>query len=99
MKHKMGMTMIFSELEAMKRLDHPAVVNLHFSFHDRRRCFFVMDLMTGGDLRYYLRKRYLFEEGDVAFYVACISSALEHIHSRNVIHRDVKPGMLFGTLR
>jgi serine/threonine protein kinase len=48
-------------------------------------------MKTGGDLRYYLRKRYLFEERDVAFYVACISSALEHLHSRNVIHRDIKP--------
>ncbi len=50
-------------------------------------------MKTGGDLRYYLRKRYLFEERDVAFYVACISSALEHLHSRNVIHRDIKPGV------
>jgi serine/threonine kinase 32 len=48
--------------------------------------------VTGGDLRYYLRRKVLFEEKDVAFYVACISSALEHIHSRNMIHRDVKPG-------
>jgi serine/threonine protein kinase len=50
-------------------------------------------LKTGGDLRYYLRKRYLFDERDCAFYVACISSALDHIHSKNVIHRDVKPGL------
>jgi serum/glucocorticoid-regulated kinase 2 len=50
-----------------------------------------MDLKTGGDLRYYLRKKIMFEENDVAFYVSCISSALHHIHSQNIIHRDVKP--------
>jgi serine/threonine kinase 32 len=55
-----------------------------------------MDLKTGGDLRYYLRKRYLFQENDAAFLLACLSSALEHIHSRNMIHRDIKPGMIFG---
>jgi serine/threonine protein kinase len=40
-----------------------------------------------------LRKRYVFEEYDVAFYIAAISSALDHIHSKNIIHRDIKPGM------
>ena len=50
-----------------------------------------MDLKGGGDLRYYLRKRLIFEESDVAFFVACIGSALEFIHSRNILHRDVKP--------
>jgi serine/threonine protein kinase len=50
-----------------------------------------LDLKGGGDLRYYLRKRLIFEESDVAFFVACIGSALEFIHSRNILHRDVKP--------
>lgn len=53
-----------------------------------------MDLKTGGDLRYYLRKKAVFEEKDVAFYVSCISAALNHIHSHNIIHRDVKPGAI-----
>jgi serine/threonine protein kinase len=38
-----------------------------------------------------LRKRCVFEEYDVAFYIAAISSALDHIHSKNIIHRDIKP--------
>lgn len=58
----------------------------------RRNCYFAMDLKTGGDLRYYLRKKMVFEERDVAFYVACISAALHHIHSKNMLHRDIKPG-------
>jgi serine/threonine protein kinase len=92
-KHKLGTTMILNELEAMKRLDHPAIINLHYAFNDKKHCFFVLDLKTGGDLRYYLRKRCVFEEYDVAFYIAAISSALDHIHSKNIIHRDIKPGM------
>lgn len=91
MKHKTGVTMLFGEINAMKRLDHPAVINLHFAFNDLRKCYLVLDLKTGGDLRYYLRKRYLFEEIDVAFYVAALSSALDHMHIRGIIHRDVKP--------
>jgi serine/threonine protein kinase len=56
-------------------------------------CYFVLDLKKGGDLRYYLEQRgRVFRERDVAIYVSCLSSALEHIHSHGVIHRDVKPG-------
>ena len=53
--------------------------------------YLVLDLKTGGDLRYYLRKKIIFSERDVAFYVACLSAALAHIHSMKVLHRDIKP--------
>eukprot|EP00597_Dinobryon_sp_UTEXLB2267_P008507 CAMPEP_0170091414 /NCGR_PEP_ID=MMETSP0019_2-20121128/25023_1 /TAXON_ID=98059 /ORGANISM="Dinobryon sp., Strain UTEXLB2267" /LENGTH=259 /DNA_ID=CAMNT_0010311303 /DNA_START=129 /DNA_END=906 /DNA_ORIENTATION=- len=90
-KHRTGLAMIMGELRALKKVDHPLIISLHFAFQDREKCYFVMDLKTGGDLRYYLRKKIMFEENDVAFYVSCISSALHHIHSQNIIHRDVKP--------
>ena len=93
-RHKSGISMIFSELRALERLqhNHRLIVNLHFAFHDKTNCHFVLDLKTGGDLRYYIKKKTLFEEADVAFYVACISSALRFIHSKFIIHRDIKPG-------
>jgi hypothetical protein len=53
----------------------------------RSSCYLVLDLKCGGDIRYYLRKKLIFEEKDVAFYVSCIGSALEFIHSMNVLHR------------
>ena len=62
-----------------------------FSYYSRTSCYLVLDLKSGGDLRYYLRKRFIFKEVDVAFYVACIASALEFVHSKNILHRDVKP--------
>eukprot|EP01031_Cornospumella_fuschlensis_P028083 gene28083-33914_t len=39
MKHKTGVTMLFGEINAMKRLDHPAIINLHFAFNDLRKPF------------------------------------------------------------
>ena len=91
LKHKTGFSMLYAELDALKRLQHPFVVKCHFAFNDVSNCYFVFDLKVGADLRHYLRKKLLFEEVNVAFYVACISSALHYCHSRNVIHRDVKP--------
>ena len=83
--------MLTSELGALKRVEHAFIAKLHFSFHTVASIYIVLDLKTGGDLRYYLRKKLLFEEANVAFYVSCISSALAHCHARHVIHRDVKP--------
>lgn len=81
-----------NELWSLQKLEHPFIISLHFAFHDKLSCYLVFDLKTGGDLRYYLRKKFMFEEKDVAFYVACISAALEYIHSKNILHRDIKPG-------
>lgn len=33
------------------KIDHPFVVNLRYAFQDDENCFFVLDLMLGGDLR------------------------------------------------
>ena len=46
----------------------------------------------GGDLRYYIREKIAFSERDVAFFLSCISMALDYLHSKFVIHRDIKPG-------
>ena len=49
-----------------------------------------MDLLVGADLRYYIKKKIILEENELAFIVACVSSALNHIHLKGVLHRDVK---------
>ncbi len=50
----------------------------------------MMDMLTGADLRYYVKKRIILTEPELAFIVAAISSALHHMHGKGIIHRDVK---------
>jgi hypothetical protein len=33
------------------QVDHPFIVNMRYAFQDDENCFFVLDLMLGGDLR------------------------------------------------
>ena len=88
---KKGLQMLWGELHALKRLDHAFVVRLHFAFTSESSCFLGLDLLMGGDLRYYLMKGVAFTENEVSFITACMTSALQHIHSHGVIHRDIKP--------
>ena len=62
-----------------------------FCFQDRENLYLVMDLLTGGDLRYHIARNRRFNEEQTKFFVACIILALEYLHSNNIIHRDIKP--------
>lgn len=84
--------LLFQELHAFIRiLSHEFIVNLHQAFHYDIYCFLVMDCLSGGNLRNLLRYERILNEKSVVYIVACIGAALHHIHSRGVIHRDVKP--------
>ena len=50
----------------------------------------VIDLMTGGDLRFHISRK-TFTEPAVQFWIAELGCALKYIHKQGIIHRDVKP--------
>ena len=89
--HKSGLDMVYGELQALKKLQHPYIVTLHFAFNDKVSCFLVLDLLCGGDLRQYCKSHTVFDESHICFIGLCICSALEYMHSKYVLHRDVKP--------
>jgi serine/threonine kinase 32 len=52
--------------------------------------YLVLDLMTGGDLRFHISRKTFTEEA-VRFWMAELGCALRYIHKQGIIHRDVKP--------
>ncbi|WWD01371.1 hypothetical protein V866_008314 [Kwoniella sp. B9012] len=58
---------------------------------DDENCFFVLDLMLGGDLRFHLDRAGAMSEEVVRFYVAEIAMATDYLHSKRIVHRDLKP--------
>jgi serine/threonine kinase 32 len=52
--------------------------------------YIVVDLMTGGDLRFHISRKTFTEEA-VQFWIAELGCALRYIHNKGIIHRDVKP--------
>jgi serine/threonine protein kinase len=50
-----------------------------------------MDYMIGGDLKSLLAQLGYFTAKGAAFYVAELALALNFLHKRGIIHRDIKP--------
>lgn len=64
---------------------------MNFCFQDRENLYLVMDLLTGGDIRYHIGRMRRFNEEQSKFFICCVVLSLEYIHANNIIHRDVKP--------
>ena len=66
---------------------------MHYAFQDFDNLYLVLDLLTGGDLRYQISRhpRQFFSEIQTKFFVSCLIEALLYIHSKKVLHRDIKP--------
>lgn len=79
------------ELKLIASLEHPAIVPVYdVGGEEDSQPFFVMRYMSGGSLSEMI-KRGTFSLRDAALIMERLASALDHAHSRGVIHRDIKP--------
>ncbi len=76
-----------AERTILQHVNHPFLVSLHSAFSNRRKIYFVMELMRGGELYGHLGKVKRFSEAETKFLIACIALALGHLHTNNFIYR------------
>ena len=81
-----------SETALLASLTHPSLVTLYDAAKDpeTNREFLVMELVEGQDLREILRHGAI-PPHDATRMLADLSEGLHVIHSRGIVHRDVKP--------
>ncbi|ORX75126.1 kinase-like protein [Anaeromyces robustus] len=70
-------------------INHPFLVNLHSCFSSASRIYFVMEYAQGGDLIYHVRQNN-FTHNRAKFYLCEVLLALEYLHKKNIIYRDLK---------
>ena len=86
---------LMSEIKIHKSLSHQHVVNFEHFFEDSENVYILLELCPNQSLSELLRRRKRLTELEVQCYMLQIISSLVYIHSRNVIHRDLKIGNLF----
>jgi serine/threonine protein kinase len=72
-------------------VQHPYIVALRYAFQTEDQLYLVLDYCSGGELFFHLKREGRFPESTVRLYIAEITLALEHLHARNIIYRDLKP--------
>jgi len=70
--------------------NHPFLVGLHSCFQTASRLFFVIEFVRGGDLMFHMQRQRRLPEEHARFYSAEICLALNYLHERGIIYRDLK---------
>ena len=80
-----------TEREIMATASHPFIVSLRFSFQTDDKLYMITEYCPGGELYFHLKKMKTFSINMVQFYAAQIAMAMEYLHRKNIIYRDLKP--------
>ncbi|EGG01867.1 uncharacterized protein MELLADRAFT_38934 [Melampsora larici-populina 98AG31] len=82
-------SVIMNEIDLLKEARHPGITE-YFGCYLKDVIFhLVLELVDGGTLREKLDKK-VFSEDEARVYALNIAKALEYLHGKHIIHRDVK---------
>jgi serine/threonine protein kinase len=79
------------EADALARLEHPNIVRIQKVAVHQRRPYLVLDLVEGGSLQERLHTSGPLDAREAASITRKVALALSYVHSRGVVHRDMKP--------
>ena len=78
------------EITILKKLDHPNIMKIFESFVDKDNFYIISDFCDQGDLLGKLEKLGKMNEIVVKFLMEQILNAVAYLHSKNVLHGDIK---------
>ena len=80
-----------AESQAVAMLSHPNIVSVYDVSTSGDADYIVMELVEGITLKQYMEKKGVLNWRETLHFSMQIAKALEHAHSKGIVHRDIKP--------
>ncbi|KAI8387511.1 kinase-like domain-containing protein [Blakeslea trispora] len=82
---------LMSEKQILSSVRFPFIVDLFCTFQDETNLYMLLEYVVGGELFTHLRRAGRFTNDMTRFYASEIVLAIEYLHSKDIIYRDLKP--------
>jgi serine/threonine protein kinase len=84
-----------TELQIHSKMRQQNIVQFHRAFTFEESTYLVLELCPNGSLMDMVKARKGLTEPEVRFYTVQIAGAIKYMHSKGIIHRDLKMGNIF----
>ncbi|CAG9310623.1 unnamed protein product [Blepharisma stoltei] len=82
---------VFKEIQLLRDLRHPGIVQLVDAFPNNKHFCFVMEYCKGGELKRLVKENGRLPENEIMSIGLQMCDAMRYCHTNKVIHRDLKP--------
>ena len=79
------------EIEILIETDHPNIIRIYEYYQDEVYFYIVTEFVSGGELYDTVVNWNVFNEEKAGYIIYQILSAVNYLHSKNIVHRDIKP--------
>lgn len=82
---------VVNERDILEEANHPFCVGLVNAYQDQSSLYLLQEWVPGGELFHHLDLEGSFDEPTAMFFAANVLLALEFLHSKGIVYRDLKP--------